>query len=121
MGVNDILNLGSTVETVSNNILHIANQCRNYGVKEVSISSVTCTTLLNSNIINYVDNALQNKCQTSGYRFIDNNNITTETLWKNGLHLTNSGKGIIINNFVQSLNSSFFNKTTNQINCQILS
>ena len=121
MGVNDILNLGSTVETVSNNILHIANQCRNYGVKEVSISSVTCTTLLNSDIINYVDNALQNKCQTSGYRFIDNNNITTETLWKNGLHLTNSGKGIIINNFVQSLNSSFFNKTTNQINCQILS
>ena len=69
MGVNDILNLGSTAETVSNSI--IANQCRNYGVKEVSISSVTCTTLLNSDLINDVNNTPRNKCQTSGYHFID--------------------------------------------------
>ena len=69
MGVNDILNLGSTAETVSNSI--IANQCRNYGVKEVSISSVTCTTLLNSDLINDVNNTLRNKCQTSAYHFID--------------------------------------------------
>ena len=43
-----------------------------------------------------------------GYHFIDNNNISTEKLWKDGLHLTNSGKSININNFVQSLNSSHF-------------
>ena len=99
MGIN-ILNLGSTAETFSNSILHIANQCKNYGVKEVSISSVTCTTLLNSDLINDVNNALRNKCQTSDYHFIDNNNITTEKPWKDGLHLTNSGKGITMNNFV---------------------
>ena len=88
MGVNDILNLGSTAETVSNSILHIANQCRNYGVKQVSISSVACTTLLNSDLINDVNNVLRNKCQTSGYHFIDNDSITTEKLWKDGLHFT---------------------------------
>ena len=77
MGVNDILNIGSTAETVSNSILHIANQCRNYGVKEVSISSVTCTTLLNFDLINDVNNTLRNKCETSGYHFIDNNNGKT--------------------------------------------
>ena len=108
MGVNYILNLGSTAETVSNSISHIANQCKNYGVKEVSISSVTCTDLLNSDLINDVNNALQNKCQTSGYHFIDNNNIKTEKLCKDGLHLLNSAKGIIINKFVQSLNSGHF-------------
>ena len=108
MGVNYILNLGSTAETVSNSILHIANQCKNYAVKEVSISSVTCTTLLKSNLMNDVNNALQNKCQTSGYHFIDNNSIKTEKLCKDGLHLINSGIGIIINKFVQSLNSSHF-------------
>ena len=97
MDINGILILGSTGETVSNSILHIPNQCKNYGVKEVSISSVTCTTLLNSDLINDVNNALQNKCQTSGYQFIDNNNITTEKLWKDGIHLANSGKSIIIN------------------------
>ena len=34
--------------------------------------------------------------------------ITTsqrKKIWKDGLHLTNSGKGVIICNFVQSLNS----------------
>ena len=65
MGVHDILNLGSTVEIVSNSILHIANQCKNYGVKEASMSSVTCTTLLNSDLINDVNNAPRSKCQTS--------------------------------------------------------
>ena len=60
-----------------------------------------------------MNNALRNKCQTSDYHFVNNSNITTEKIWKDGLHLRNCGKGIIINNFVQSLNSShFFNKTT---------
>ena len=119
MSVNDILNLRSTAETVSNSILHIANQCRNYGVKEVSISSVTCTTLLNSDLIKNLNNTLRNRCQTSGYHFIDNNNITTGKLWKDGLHLTNSGKGIITNNFVWFLNSGHI--LTKQPNCQIMS
>ena len=56
--INDILNLGSTVENVSDSTLRIANQCKNYGVKEVYISSVTCATLLNSELINDVNNAL---------------------------------------------------------------
>ena len=67
IGANDILSLESTVKTVSNSILHIANQCKLYGVKEVSIPSVTCTTLLNSDLINDVINALRNKFQSSGY------------------------------------------------------
>ena len=96
MGVNDILNLGSTVETVSNSILHIVHQFKNYSVKNVSISSVTCTTLLNSDLINDVNKALQN----TAYYFIDKNDVTTGKLSKDGLHLTNSGQGIIINNFV---------------------
>ena len=67
IGANDILSLESTVNTVSNSILHIANQCKPYGVREVSILSVTCTTLLNSDLINDVINALRNKFQSSGY------------------------------------------------------
>ena len=51
MGLNDILNLGSFAETVSNSIFHNADQCKNHGVKGVSISSVACTTLLNFDII----------------------------------------------------------------------
>ena len=108
IGISNILNLVSTAETVSNSILHRANQCKYYGVKKVSISSITCATLLNYDLINEVNNSLRNKYQTYGYHFVHNNNIITEKLWKDGLHLTNSGKGIIINNYVQSLKSSHF-------------
>ena len=94
------MNLRSTAETVSNSILHIANQHKDYGVKEVSISSVACKALLSSDLINHVNNALRNKCQTSGDHFIDNDNITPEKLWKDGLPLTSSGKDIIINSLV---------------------
>ena len=43
--------------------------------------------------------------------------LTITTLQrKNSLHITNSGKSIIINDFVQYLNSSqFFNKTTESL------
>ena len=119
MDIKDILNIGSTAETVSNSILHIASECKNYGVKEVSLSSLTCTTLFNSDLINNVNSTLRNKCQTSGYNVIDNNNITTDKFWKDGFHLTNSGKGIIINNFVKSLNSNHF--FLKKANCPILS
>ena len=91
MGINDILNLGSTAMTVSNSILHIASQCKNYRVIEVFILSKTFTSLLNSDLIDNVNNALRNKCQTYGYHFIDNKNITPEKLRKDSLDLTNTG------------------------------
>lgn len=56
--------------------------------------SVTYATLLNSDLINDMNNALRNKCQISGDYFI-NNNITRKKLCKNGWHWTNSGKVII--------------------------
>ena len=58
-----------------------------------------------------MNNAVRNKCQTSGYHFTDNNNITTETFWKGCI---NSGKGIL-----PSLNSGHFLRK--QPNRQILS
>ena len=52
-----------------------------------------------------MNDAPQNEWETYGYLFIDNNKITMEKPWKD---LTNSAKGVVINIFVQSLNSSRF-------------
>ena len=84
IGINGILNLGSAAKIILNSTLHKANQCRNCGVKDVIILSLTCSTLTNSELVNDVNNAIQNKCQTFAYHFIDNSNVTTDTLWKNG-------------------------------------
>ena len=57
----------------------------------------------NLELINDVSKALRKTSQTSAHHVIDNSNITTEKLWKDGLHLTNSGKLIVVSNFVHSL------------------
>ena len=73
----------------------------------------------NLELINDVNKALRKTSQTSAHHVIDNSNITTEKLWKDGLHLTNSGKLIVVSNFVHCLNSSNFLRK--QPNCQIQS
>ena len=40
-----------------------------------------------------------------GFGFINNINITSQYLWKDGLHLIESGKVILANNFIHSINN----------------
>ena len=44
MGVNGVLKLGSSTNTVSKDIINIANHCKNIDVKQVIISDLTFTT-----------------------------------------------------------------------------
>ena len=89
MGVNDTLKLGSNIDTVSKDIINTNNHCKNFGVKQIIISGLTLTTRLKA-------------------RFIDNSNVSSENLWQDGLHLNNSGKSVLLNNYVVALNDSYF-------------
>ena len=110
MGINDILNLNSNVETVANSIMNIASQCKTHGVKDVIVSSITFTSLLSIDFLESVNKEIKRKCEENGYYFIDNNNITKKHLWQDGLHLTNNGKGILLDNFCKFLNDNNFLK-----------
>ena len=103
----------SATVTISSSILHIANQCRNSGVKDDFIWSLTYSRLTTSELINDVNNAIRNKCQTSGYQFFDNDNVITDKLWKNILHLRNSGKDNILSKPLLSLSTYFVTKQQN--------
>lgn len=106
----------SATVTISSSILHIANQCRNSGVKDAFIWSLTYSSLTASELVNDVNNAIRSKCQTSGYQFFDNDNVITDKLWKKILHLRNSGKDNILSKLLLSLSTYFL---TNQRNHQI--
>ena len=43
-----------------------------------------------------------------GHRFIDNCSVSSKNLWQDGLHLKNSGKGVLLNNYVVTLNDNYF-------------
>jgi predicted O-methyltransferase YrrM len=43
-------------------------------------------------------------CKERDFVFIDNSNISVTHLWNDGLHLLESGKALMANNFISHLN-----------------
>ena len=58
MGVNDVLKLGSNIDTVSKDIINIGNHCKNFGVKQIIISDLTLTTRLNASFTYQLNNSI---------------------------------------------------------------
>ena len=108
MGVNDFLKRDSNIDAVTNNIMKIASECKTYGIKNIFISGLTIKNLLHLDLINTMNNALKLDCIKYGYHFIESSNILPDNLWQDGLHLNSSGKGKLLNNFLVSLNKSYF-------------
>ena len=52
-------------------------------------------------ILHQLNNLIEVLCQKHGYSFINNNNVPSGDLWQNILHLKNSGKGVLLNNYVR--------------------
>ena len=108
IGVNNVLKLGSNNDTVWKDIINIANQSKNFVVKQIILSGLRLTTRLNASFIKQLNISIKVLCQKHGYRFIHNSNVSSENIWKDGLHLRNSGKDILLNNYVVMLNDSYF-------------
>ena len=79
-------------------------------MKDVFVSSVTVNTRCSSAFISAVNNIIQDKSATHQFHFIEHSNIKKEHLWKDDLHLNRSGKDLLMNNFLRSLNNFFLRK-----------
>ena len=66
MGLNDVLKLGCNIDTVSKDIINIANHCKNFGVKQIIISGLTLATRLNASSIYQLNNLIKVLCQKHG-------------------------------------------------------
>ena len=76
--------------------------------KQIIIPRLTLTTRLKAKFIYQLNSSIKELCQKHDYSFIDNNNISSENLSQDRLHLNSSGKGVLPNNYVVTLNSSYF-------------
>ena len=101
MDINDVLKLGFYIDTVSKDIINIANYYKNVAVKQIIISGLTLTTRLNESFIYQLNNSIKVLHQKHGYRFHNNSNVSSDNLWQDGLHLNNSSKGVLLNNDVK--------------------
>ena len=104
IGINGIVN--NKKFFMLENIKNIARKCKKYGIQKVLIFGLT-TNRLAQDVIEEVNKLIKNMCNIEGYCYVNNDNITRANLFKDGLHLLDTGKQILADNFVFNVNKKF--------------
>jgi len=121
-GANDIFQLGGKeggltddqINTVCGNILTCGMICKEYGVNKVTISSVLPGRSKKFTLSSiFINNILEQLCEEVGFDFIRNANISYEIptedskglFYRDGLHLNDDGRKILMQNFIDYLNT----------------
>ena len=89
------------------NIKNIAQKCKRSGIQKVLISWLLTANRLAQDLIEEVNKLIKNMCNIEGYCCVNNDNITRANLFKDGLHLLDTGKQILADNFVFNVNRNF--------------
>ena len=105
IGVNDILQSVSNMDRLFLNVREMVRKCRFFGVKNMFVSGLVYTRRIHINILNDLQKKLVDVCREMNVNYIDNANIKGVSLFKDGLHLLDSGKKNLPKNFVNSINN----------------
>ena len=86
VGVNDLLNDENqdSVQNLLDNLRQIGLKCKSAGVKRVLISGIVVNNKLTSAYISSVNQRISNMCRDNSFVFIENNNIPTSSLFRDG-------------------------------------
>ena len=60
--------------------MNIANQCKNYGIKNIFVSGLTINKRLHSDFINAANKALKLHRVKYGHNFVENSNMLLDNL-----------------------------------------
>ena len=92
IGVNNILKSISNMDRLLLNVREMVRKCRFFGVKNMFVSGLVYTRRIRVNILNDLQKKLVDVCRELNVYYIDNTNIKGVSLFKDGLHLLDSGK-----------------------------
>ena len=106
VGINDLLNSLSkkSVDEICDDIIKIALRCRSYNIATIFTSSIAYSTKVNLQLIHNLNGLLYNACTKYGFHFVDKSAVSKCDFRKDGIHLLETGKIIIANNFISSIN-----------------
>ena len=105
IAINDILNSISNVNRLLLNIKDMVKKCRSFGVKNIFVSGPVYTERIKMEILEDLHKKLVSVCKEIQVHFIDNINICGFNIFKNGLHLLDSEKRWLANNFIFNFNN----------------
>ena len=107
-GVNVLNNKSkSNTENVLSNIKYMVDKCHKFGVKNILISRLVFITRVSLEALQKIHEKLHTFCSSYGLIYIDNRKIRGVHLCQDNLHLLQSGKKILFNNFISYLNGNF--------------
>ena len=99
VGINDLLN-GLSIEQKSKDVIEIAKRCRNRSIGKVFVSGVFYCANGRYETIQNLNKSLYKECMKYGFCFIDNAAVSEKALWKDGIHLVESGRVTVANNLI---------------------
>ena len=102
VGINDVLNRFDQDQIIEN-IQQMYITCKNFNVNQVIISGIVSCKRADNSVINYINENVKVESTTERYQFLDNGNIKLENLYRDGLHLGESGKKLLLDNYVNFL------------------
>ena len=104
VGINNFLkNPNEEIENVVNDIIDLGLNCRNYNIGNIFISGVVYCEKVDYEIIVNLNKRLHEECVKNGFHFIDNEEVSRYDLWKDGVHMVESGNSIVANNIIDTI------------------
>ena len=109
VGINDVLKARNEneldVNKVAKDIINVGLECSKHGVQHVFISSIVRNkNHKKQDLIYQINKIVQEKCKIENFGYIDNENIETWNLWKDGTHLVESGRVRLAKTFLYNVN-----------------
>ena len=107
VGINNVLRSKdmSFRKDLPKRIMQIGTTCQHFNISSVYVSSILPSTRTSFNI-DQINEAIKELCHKNNFVFIGHQNITSNDLWVDGIHLKNSGKAILARDFVEKINES---------------
>ena len=105
IGGNDLSNRNKTEKDILQEIINLVNMCRNGGVNDIIVSSITTRPAFQTKL-EEVNRLLQVNAGTHNYIFADNSNIHHNHLWNDKIHLNNEGISLLAKNYLDILHKN---------------
>ena len=104
VGKNNLLSNDKSTNDICKEIINIVPRCRNDNIGMIFISSIAYSSKVNPSLLQQLNGLLFDECRRNGFKFVDNGAVSEIDLWTDGIHMIESGKRIIANNLINSLN-----------------
>ena len=99
--INDLPSYDKSTNDICKEIIDIGLRCRNNNIGMTFISSIA---YINPSLIQQLNGLLFDENRRNGFKFVDHGAFSEIDVWADGIYMIESGKRIIANNLINSLN-----------------